>query len=70
MLDKNGKKLLNPSPLKFFKKVGRFLFGDNRDRKKAGQDMKKSMKQLDQMTKDLKIIDTSNPYADAENAFA
>ena len=67
MEDKN-KIITLASPLK--KKVGRFLFGDNRDRKKAGNDMKKSMAALDDMTKDLKNIDTSNPYANAQNAFA
>lgn len=54
----------------FFKKVGNFLFGDNSGRKKAGKDMKNSMKALDKMTKDLDNIDTSNPYANAQNAYA
>ena len=42
MLDKNGNKLLKPSPLKmgFLKSVGNFLFGDNSERKDAGNNMK------------------------------
>ena len=53
----------------FLKSVGKFLFGDNSDRKKAGGDMKNSLKALDGMTNDLMKIDTSNPYKSATNAF-
>ena len=72
MLDKNGNKLLKPSPLKmgFLKSVGNFLFGDNSERKDAGNNMKKSLKALDGMTKDFMKINIDNPFANAQNAFA
>ena len=54
----------------FWKKAGKFLFGDNEDRKKAGKDMKNSLGALDKMTEGLMEVDTSNPYKTATNAFA
>ena len=59
MLDKNGNKLLKPSPLKMG--IGSFLFGDNSGRNQAKKDMKASLKALDGMTADLMEIDVSNP---------
>ena len=59
----------SPFKKKAVKKVGGFLFGDNSDKKDGKKQMKKDMKALDQMGKDLQNIDTSNPYKDATNAF-
>lgn len=71
MLDILNDILLYSSPLKkkAVKKVGGFLFGDNSDKNAGKKQMKKDLKALDQMGKDLQNIDTSNPYKDATNAF-
>ena len=71
MLDKNGNKLLKPSPLKmgFWKKVGGVLFGDNSEKNEGKKKLAAAQEALNQMAKDHKNIDTSNPYLDAENAF-
>ena len=68
ILNKEGIALSESSPLK--KKVGKWLFGDNSD-KRAGQGkLAASEKALNKMQKDLMAIDTSNPFADAQNAYA
>ena len=58
MLDKNGNKLLKPSPLKLIKKIGRFLFGDNRDKKDAANKLKEQQEALNKMTENFSKIDT------------
>ena len=47
MLDNKGNILQSPSPLKFFKKVGRYLFGDNRAKNQGIEDMEASKLALD-----------------------
>ena len=67
ILDKNSEILLSPSPLKGG--VKRALFGDNRDKNAGKKKMNQALAELDNMTKEMMKIDTSNPFENAKNAF-
>ncbi|MAN60860.1 MAG: hypothetical protein CMI60_02830 [Parvibaculum sp.] len=62
--------LASPLKKKAFKKAKNFLFGDNSAKEDGKKKLAAHEKALDQMSKDLKNIDTSNPYENAKNAMA
>ena len=76
MLNKNGDKLLKPSPLKFIGaaiSIGAGVIkgiGGYKKKKAAKAKEKAAQAALDKATKGLEAVDTSNPFADAKNAYA
>ena len=72
MLDKNGNKLLKPSPLKmsFWSDAGDWLFGNNDDKNNAQKEMQISIGALEKMAENLVSKDVTNPFADYTNAYA